>query len=206
MKRPAKPKKQKWTTKIRGIPSKITSYHGYEVIFMFLTGLAKSVKYEVKSLSRNLLKLIVCGTFFVTLAMIILYAGSSPLWMNNFRIFPGGAFCVFVCYLSSVVFFFLCGCVIYMMVLCRKSHRQRAGNAILYIIVAYVFRVLWIILFFGGFSPLFSLVCLISSMLFLIFALLKTIQFSTLVPTILFVMVLFTCIFVVLTLKFMLIP
>lgn len=173
---------------------------------MFLNGLVKSVKCEVKSLSRNLLKLIVFGTIFVTLAMIILYAGSSPLWMNNFRIFPGGAFSVFVCYLSSVIFFFICGCIIYMMVLCRKSHRQRAGTVIVDIVAAYVFRVLWIILFFGGFSPLFSLVCLIASTLFLIFALLNTVRFSTVIPTVLLAMVIFSCVFVVFTLKIMLFP
>lgn len=173
---------------------------------MFFPDFFKSLKYECKACTRNISRFLVFGTLFVSIAMIILYAGSSPLWMNNFRILPGGAFSVFVCYLCSIVFFFLCGGIICIMTFYRKSNRKRAGGIILDIISAYVFRVLWIILFFGGFSPLFAMISLVASAVFLIFALINSVKLSSLIPMILCVMTITTCIFFVLTLKFIMFP
>ena len=172
---------------------------------MFLNRFVKSAKCEMAALSRNILKISVFGCLFVATAMIILYAGSSPLWMRNLRIFRGGAFCVFLCYLSSVIFFFLCGGILCTMLICKKAHLSSSVSVIIDIVIAYVFRMLWIILFFGGFSPLFALVSILASLVFLIFAFICSIKFSSVTSLLLTVMIIFTVVFIFLTLKFIII-
>ena len=85
--------------------------------------------------------------------------------------------------------------------------RKRCGvlctKTALDIVISYLFRIFWLLLLFGGFSPILALACLCASMVFIVFAIINTTKFSLLFSAILCICVVFSFFFLMFTLKFM---
>lgn len=163
-----------------------------------------SLKRECSGVSRYLLRYLIFGCIFLFLSVIFLYAASAPMWTGHLRIFPGGTFAVFTCYFFSVIFCFLYGAILSALLMMRRSYKNYCSRAILDLTLAYVFRIVWLMLLFCGFAPVFSLVCIIASLVFLIFTIFNTYHFTSLFTVLVFISVISSSFFAFFTLRFML--
>jgi len=162
----------------------------------------RSLKSEISCMLSCISRIIIFGAVLLSVALIFIFAADSPIYLSRFGLLRGGTFTVFVCYFSSVLFFFLCGVISALAYESKKAYPYEFGRIILDIIIAYILRVLWIILFFGGFSPLLAVICLTASGVFLVFCLINTVRFSSLMSLILSIMIIFSFVFIIFTLKF----
>lgn len=163
------------------------------------------IKAEFFSIRKKMLQISLWGLLLVTVSLIIISAFSVPLWMRSYRILRGGALAVFFCYFFSILFFFLCGAVFAILYSCRKSCRPFVGRAILDICIAYIARLLWLVVFFGINSPFISIICLITSLVFLVFLLVCMFKISTVVSLVQIYMIFETLCFIIFTFKFMIV-
>ena len=165
--------------------------------------LTDSLKREFSSIVSCGVRHMVSGSLFLLVSVIFLCAASVPLWTGRFRMFPGGAFSVFVCYFFSIIFCFICGFIISVSIFWRKRCGALCTKTALDVVISYLFRIFWLLLLFGGFSPLLALACLCASMVFIVFAIINTTKFSLLFSAILCICVVFSFFFLIFTLKFM---
>lgn len=163
------------------------------------------IKTEFSSIRKKMMQISIWGLLLVTVSLIIISAFSVPLWMRSYRILRGGALAVFFCYFFSIVFFFLCGAVFAILYSCRKSCRYSVGRAMIDVCIAYIARLLWLVIFFGINSPFISIICLITSLVFLIFLLICTLKISTVLSLVQIYMIFETLCFIIFTFKFMLV-
>lgn len=163
------------------------------------------IKAEFCSIRKKMMQISLWGLLLVTVSLIIISAFSVPLWMRSYRILRGGALAVFFCYFFSIVFFFLCGALFAILYSCRKSCRHCVGRAMIDVCIAYIARLLWLVIFFGINSPFISIICLITSLVFLIFLLICTLKISTVLSLVQMYMIFETVCFVIFTFKFMLV-
>lgn len=163
------------------------------------------IKAEFSSISKKMTQVSLWGLLLVTLSLIITSAFSVPLWLRSYRVLYGGALAVFFCYFFSVIFFFLSGAIFSILYSCRKTCRHFAGRAMIDVFISYIARLLWIVIFFGINSPLLSLVCLITSLVFLIFSLICTSKISMALALVQIFMILETVCFIIFTFKFMIV-
>lgn len=145
------------------------------------------------------------GLILVTVSLIIISAFSVPLWLRSYRVLRGGALSVFFCYFFSVLFFFLSGAIFALLYSMRRSCSHYAGRAMADVLIAYVARILWLVIFFGINSPFISLICLLASLVFLIFSLICTSKISVVVSLVQLLMTFETVCFIIFTFKFMVI-
>lgn len=125
-------------------------------------------------------RMILIGLLFLTVSLIFISAFNVPIWLGSFRILPGGGLRVFFCYFLSAVFFFICGVLISFFYTCRKVCSQYAVKAMTDTIISYALRLVWIIVFFASNSYYVTLVCLLASIVFLVFAVICSLRISLL--------------------------
>lgn len=116
--------------------------------------LTDSLKREFSSIASSGARHMVFGSLFLLVSVIFLCAASVPLWTGRIRMFPGGAFSVFVCYFFSIIFCFICGFIMSVSIFWRKRCGALCTKTALDIVISYLFRIFWLLLLFGGFSPI----------------------------------------------------
>ena len=163
------------------------------------------IKAEFRGLVRKKTQISLWGLLFVTIGLIAACSLSVPIWFNSFKILPGGAPVIFFGFLFSVLFFFFVGAIFAIFYDCRSVFKDRSKKAMLDISLAYVFRLLWLSVFFGINAPFVALLCLIASIVFLTFTLICAIRVSKLISIPVILMIAESVCFTVFTLRFMLI-
>ena len=167
--------------------------------------LAALIKSEFRGALRNKTQISLWGLLFVTLGLTVACSLSVPIWFGSLKVLPGGAPAIFFGFLFSVLFFFLVGAVFAIVYSCRRSFADLAKKAMLDIALAYLFRLLWLSLFFGINTPLIALLCITASIVFLVFTLICVFRRSALVSAAIVLMTVESVCFAVFTLRFMLI-
>ena len=153
---------------------------------------------------QNKAKLFLIGLLFVIIGMIVASLFSLPVWLSSFRMLPGGALRLFFCYFLSVVFFFACGVIVSYVYTYKQSFGQYSKKILTDIMISYVLRLIWIIIFFGSNSVIVSVLCLCASIVFLIFAVISSFRHSLILSLIEFLMIFEEAALLVYNLKFML--
>ena len=124
---------------------------------------------------------ILIGLLFVMIGMIVISLFSLPVWLSSFRMLPGGAMRVFLCYSMTVLFFFVSGVVVSYVYFCKRTFGNYANKIITDIIISYALRLIWIIVFFGSNSMVVSLISLFASIVFLVFSVISSFRSSVLI-------------------------
>ena len=130
-----------------------------------------SLKNDLKSLKKRVVVFLLVGALFAVIGMIVISVLNVPVIIGSFRYFPGGAFRLFLCYLVSLLFFLLAGFAISVLYMNRFPCDQNAKKAITDLLISYVLRLLWIIVFFNYGHFAISLIISAASVVFLIFSL-----------------------------------
>ena len=142
------------------------------------------LKKELNEILRSKANIILFGFLFVTVGLILISFFNVPLLFGNFKILPGGGLQIFFCYLFTVLFFFLIGATVSFLYKLRYDSKLYVKKAITDLMISYVLRSLWIILFIGYSSFVVTLVFIIASAFFIIFALICTRKISRIISLI----------------------
>ena len=134
-------------------------------------------------------RLLLIGLLFVVCGMIIISLFSVPVWLTSFRVLPDGALRVFFCYLMTVTFFFACGLIISYVYSYKTYFCLYSKKIVTDLIISYLLRLFWIIVFFGSNSFIVSVLCLCGSIVFLVFSVICTYRFSVPVTVIEVIMI-----------------
>ena len=141
-------------------------------------GLIESLRSEVKMISRNKTRTFLIGALFVVVGLIVICFFNVPVFLGSLRILPGGGLGLFLCYLFSILFFFVSGITVSVMYSYVKCGVSYARKGITDILISYISRLFWLILFFNFGHYVISILFVITSVVFLVFSIICSVKIN----------------------------